>query len=203
MKHLILLIGTVFALPGYAHGQTRMRIDTSGPIGAWARMEISLGDTVFVMSLRPVRVASKRQFKDQAEMRQYYLYARAAKKVYPYAVQALEVYDEWQEETGSLKKRKQRKYAKEELKTLNDQFEAKLKKLTKTEGKVLIKMIERETGKPFHQILKETRGGATATYWTNLSRMWGYDLKEGYQLGANPLLDDVFVDYDFGRPIRE
>ncbi len=189
----------------FAHvlfAQQRVRIDSIDPQGAWARMEVSLGDTVFVMTLRPVRITEKRAFKDYKERQQYYLYSRAAKKVYPYAVEALEIYAEWQQETEGLKRRKQRKFAKEQQKELEEQFEAKLKKFTKTEGKVLIKMLERETGKPFHTLIKETRGSVTATYWYNLSSIWGYNLKDGYHIGADPLLDEVLIDYDFGNPLR-
>lgn len=182
--------------------QTRVRVDSISPTGAWARMEVEFGDTVFVMMLRPVRVSEKRNFSNQDEMRQYYIYSRAAKKVYPYAVQALDIYNEWQEDTADLHKRKRRKVAKEEQKAIQEQFEERLRKFTKTEGKVLVKMLERETGKSFFDLIREMRGGPAAVYWTNLSRVWGYDLKEGYILGADTLLDEVLVDYDFGKPLR-
>lgn len=199
---LILSIGIAFVFAHTLPAQQRVRIDSIDPQGAWARMEVTLGDTVFVMTLRPVRITEKRTFKDYKERHQYYLYSRASKKVYPYAVEALEIYEEWAKETEGLKRRKQRKYAKQQQKELEEQFEAKLKKFTKTEGKVLIKMLERETGKSFHTLIKETRGGVTATYWYNLSSIWGYDLKDGYKVGADPLLDEVLIDYDFGNPLR-
>jgi hypothetical protein len=81
---------------------------------------------------------------------------------------------------------------------LKEDFKDQMKNLTKTEGKVLIKMIESRIDKPFYTIIKETRGGATATYWHTLGKIWGYDLKEGYRAGAEPLLDDALLDYDFG-----
>lgn len=183
--------------------QNRIRIDSIDPQGAWARMEIELGDTVFVMTMRSIRVTDRRKFKSYDERKQYYLYARAAKKVYPYAIQALDIYREWEDETADMRRSKQRKEARRQQKALEEEFEAKLKNFTKTEGKVLIKMLERETGKPFHTLIKETRGGASATYWYNLSRVWGYDLKEGYLKGADELLDEVLIDYDFGNPLRE
>jgi hypothetical protein len=75
-----------------------------------------------------------------------------------------------------------------------------MKNLTKTQGMVLIKMIEKQLGKPFYEIISETRGGFTATYWNALGKFYGYDLKAGYKTGADPLLDEVFLDYDFGDP---
>lgn len=86
-------------------------------------------------------------------------------------------------------------------KDLKSDFEDKLKNLTKTQGYVLVEMIERQTGKSFHEIIKETRGGATALYWNQLSKLYGYDLKDAYAVGKDPLLDEVLIEYDFGEAI--
>ena len=75
-----------------------------------------------------------------------------------------------------------------------------MKNLSKTEGKVLIKMIESQLDKPFYDIIKSTRGTVTAAYWNTLGKLNGYDLKQGYEVGEDPLLDDVLLDYDFGNP---
>jgi hypothetical protein len=172
------------------------------PQGAWARMEIELGDTTFVMSLRPVRVLSKRIFKDMEEQKLYYRYWRAAKKVYPYALQGIALYEELQEETEGMRKNKRKRHLRREGRELKEDFKNQMKNLTKTEGRVLIKMMEKELHKPFYDVLTETRGSMTASYWHNLGKMWGYNLKEGYTPGADPLLDEIFLDYDFGDPLR-
>lgn len=171
------------------------------PRGAWARMEVENGDTVFVMSLQVHRVTDRRKFKDFSEQRQYYLYYRAAKRVYPYAVQAIDMYNEILEETEDMNKRKRRRFIRHEHKELKEDFKERMTNLSKTEGKVLIKMIERELDKPFYDVIRETRGGMTATYWNQLGKIWGYDLKEGYSLGKDGLLDEVLIDYDFGKAI--
>jgi hypothetical protein len=168
--------------------------------GAWARLEIVAGDSTFAMSLRPVKVSAKRTFKDLQEQRQYYLYKRAAKKVYPYALQALELYSEISGETAEMNKRQRRRFIRNEHKELKEDFQDQLKNLSKTEGKVLIKMLEKELNQPFYEVLKETRGTTTAVYWHNLGKIWGYNLKDGYRTGADTLLDEVLLDYDFGRP---
>jgi hypothetical protein len=166
--------------------------------GAWARREIDHGDTIFVMSLPIHRVSAKRTFKDFTEQRQYYLYFRAAKRVYPYAVQAIDLYNQILEETEGMSNRKRKRHIRHENKELKEEFTDRMKNLSKTEGKVLIKMIERQLNKPFYTVIKETRGGFTATYWNSLGKMWGYDLKDGYSIGKDSLLDEVLLDYDFG-----
>lgn len=181
--------------------QPAARTDTlATPAGAWARLEVENGDSTFVMALRLFKVAARRQFKDFAEQRQYYLYMRAARKVYPFALQAIDLYEEIQAETQDMNKRQRRRYIRNENKELKDDFKEQMKNLSRTEGKVLIKMIEKEVEKPFYDVIRETRGGMTAGYWHNLGKIWGYDLKEGYQQGSDKLLDEIFLDYDFGQP---
>ncbi|MBL7775331.1 MAG: DUF4294 domain-containing protein [Saprospiraceae bacterium] len=190
-----------FALRANAQFQAdTLPTDSASPTGAWALLEVENGDSTFIMSLRVVKIAARRQFANFDEQRQYYLYLRAARKVYPYALQAISLYEEIEAETQDMNKRQRRRYLRKEQKELKEDFKEQMKKLSRTEGKVLIKMIEKETGKAFYDLLKETRGGMTASYWHNLGKIWGYDLKEGYKPGADPMLDDIFLDYDFGRP---
>lgn len=167
--------------------------------GGWARLEVTGEDSIYVMSLNPVRVLGRRFFKDFSEQRQYYLYFRAARKVYPYAIQAVNLYKEIETETQEMRKGQRKRYIKKQNNELKDEFKEQLKNFSRTEGKVLIKMIEREVGKPFYQVISETKGGMTAMYWHNLGKIWGYDLKDGYRTGADPLLDEILTDYDFGR----
>ncbi len=203
MKKILFSLA-IAALPVLFFAQnTTAPKDTTQPRGAWALMEVVDGDTIFNMSLVQVRVTERRAFKDLQEQRQFWLYKRAAQKVYPYAVQAVDLYNEIQEETQDMNKRKRKKYAKKQGKELKEDFKDQLKQLSKTQGKVLIKMIERQTGKPFYEIISESRGSMTAMYWHNLGKIWGYDLKEGYLEGNDPLLDEILIDYDFGVKIYE
>jgi hypothetical protein len=196
VKQLLLVILPFVAHAALAQASARFHVDTL-PSGAWARMEIDNGDTVFVMSLRPVRIADRRDFKSRDEQATYFRYKRAAYKVYPYAVEAVNLYNEILQETADMKKGKRKRYIKKEHKELKEDFQEQMKKLTKTEGRVLIKMIELNLDKPFYDVITETRGGFTASYWHNLGKMWGYDLKQGYHPGDDQLLDEVFLDYDF------
>lgn len=170
------------------------------PQGAWALLEVVNGDSTFLLTLPVVRITARRTFKNEAERRQHYLYTRAARKVYPYALQAVRLYEEIQAETQDMNKRQRRRYYRREKRDLEKDYEEQLKSLTRTEGKVLIKMIERELNKPFFDLVKETRGSLAATYWHNLGKLWGYDLKTPYVPGADTLLDEVLLDYDFGKP---
>jgi hypothetical protein len=193
----------VFCLLLTAHlsGQVS-QVDTLPRSGAWATLEIVNGDSTFLMSLHPARLVAKRTFADLEEQKQFRRYIWAAKRVYPYAVQAVAFYEEIEEETAGMNRHKRKRFIKHEHHELKEDLTERMKNLSKTEGKVLVKMIERELDMPFYDVIRSTRGVTTAAYWNTLGKLWDYDLKHGYHPGEDPLLDEVFIDYDFGNPVR-
>lgn len=156
-----------------------------------------VGDTMFVAdNLMEVSLTSPRQFKNRADYLRYRKYLRYAAIVYPYAKEAIKIFNEVEHATATMKKSKRKKYVKKLSKDLKKEFEAPLRKLTKTQGLIMTKMIERETGRSMHALLKETRGGFSAGYWSTMSKFWGYKLKDKYQEGDDEILDAVLKDFD-------
>ncbi|HHM20578.1 MAG TPA: DUF4294 domain-containing protein [Bacteroidetes bacterium] len=155
------------------------------------------GDTILVADdLMTVSLTSPRHFKSREEYLRYRKYLRYAAIVYPYAKEAIIVFRQLEEQTAEMKKGKRKRYAKKLQKQLDDKFEKPLKNLTRTQGKILVKMVERELDESLHSLIKTYRGGMTATYWNTLSKFWGYDLKEGYIEGKDPILDAVLQDFN-------
>jgi len=143
------------------------------------------GDTIPMVVLPPVSLTA-RQFCSAEEERQYKLTRRRVVKVYPYAKKAAELMIEIEEETAFLgKKRYRKRYVKQLEDELKEQFEDKLRNLTVSEGKILMEIIERNTGKVMNDILKEYKNPVTATFWRTVSKRYGYDLKSGYNI-ENP-----------------
>lgn len=153
-------------------------------------------DTLLLADLGNVNVTSPRKFASKEDRDRYYRLRRSAQKVYPYALEAIKLYREVQVETDGKKKNKKRREVKKIQNEYRGVFQDQLKKLTKTDGKVLIKMIERELDVPFYSLVKDLRGGFQAFYWQQFGKMYGYNLKDGYLLGEDPLLDAVLEDYD-------
>ncbi|MEL6864944.1 MAG: DUF4294 domain-containing protein [Bacteroidota bacterium] len=153
-------------------------------------------DTILIADLDDVSVSSPRKFKDREEYRRYLKYRRYAAKVYPYAAKAIRIFRETEMATQEMNKRKRKRHIKRLQKEMKSEFKEPLKKLTKTQGKILIKMIEKELDTPFYTLLKNLRGGMTAAYWNQLGKLYGYQLKSGYIPGEDPLLDAVLNDMD-------
>lgn len=202
MKSLVFILivwGCAISAQAQNPGQSAAKRDTTSQ-GGWARRIIENGDTLYEASLRLVKITGPRNYAP-GERDKLKRYRRYALKVYPYAMQAIQLYDEMEEETEDMNRRQKRRYTRKMKHEFKSEFEDELKKLYKTEGLILIKMIERQTGESCYDIIRDTRGQVTATYWNQMGKIWGYDLKEGYRLGADPILDEVLLDFDFGDAI--
>ncbi len=153
-------------------------------------------DTFIIADLEPISISSPRSFKDHKEYRRYLLYRRYAVIVYPYAKDAIRIFRETQYVTQTMSKRKRKKHIKRLQKELKKEFKDPMKNLTRTQGKILIKMIEKELDTPFYTLLKDLRGGFTATYYNEFGKFYGYQLKDGYTPGKDPILDAVLYDFN-------
>lgn len=153
-------------------------------------------DTLLIADLEDVQVTSPRKFQNSEDYRRYMKYRRYAAIVYPYAVEAVRVYRDIEENTEGVKKGKRRKYIRKKKKELKDEFKEPLAKLTKTQGFLLIKMVEKELEVVMYDLIQDTRGGLNAFTWNLLGNLNGFSLKEGYIRGQDPILDMVLDDYD-------
>ncbi|MCB0602170.1 MAG: DUF4294 domain-containing protein [Saprospiraceae bacterium] len=189
LSFLVLIFGWAI----HANGQIAAQ-STMGPF--YTPMPSSEPDTLYIINLESVSISAPRSFADNEEFRRYQLYRRYALKVYPYAVKAIQVYQDIKGETDGLKRRKQRRYVNDVHKQMKDEFTETLKNLSRTQGHILISMIENELDVPIYEVIKELKGGATATYWSTLGKLYGYALKDKYEPGKDPILDLVLQDFD-------
>ena len=154
------------------------------------------GDTLIVAQLNDVSVSQPLAFDNEDDAKQYRRYKIYARRAYPYAVDAVRLYRETEYMTQNMKKRERKRYNKRLQKELEEKFEAPLKKMSKTQGKVLMAMIERELDLPTYDLIKELRGGLTARYWATLGGLYGHKLKDQYEEGDDRILDIVLRDFD-------
>jgi hypothetical protein len=153
-------------------------------------------DTLILADLESVTIRPTRSMTDD-ERRTYELYKRSARIAYPYAKDAIKILTKLEERTKKMSSRDRKKYMDMTYKQLEFNFKKQIKLLTKSQGMIMIKMIERETNKSFYSIIKENRNGFSAFYWHQLGKFYDYDLKESYVIGNNPVLDLVLKDYYF------
>jgi len=84
-------------------------------------------------------------------------------------------------------------------KELEAQFGNEIKDLTFSQGKILIKLVYRETGNSTFDIVKDLRGGFTAFIWQTMARIFGYNLKNGYDpAGEDQAIEQVILMIEAG-----
>lgn len=154
------------------------------------------GDTLIVAQLGEMSVSSPEVFESEEEYKQYRRYRIYAQRAYPYAVDAIRIFRETEYMTQNMTKKERKRYNKKLQKELEEKFEKPLKKMSKTQGKVLIAMIENELEVPVYDLIKELRGGLTARYWATLAGFYGHKLKHKYTIGEDRILDAVLDDFD-------
>lgn len=138
------------------------------------------GDTIPIVQLSEIPITSDK-IRSKEEEREYRKLKYNTIKVYPYAKRALWLLDQLEETTANMNKRRDAKRYKKALeKELKATFTDELKKLTTSQGKILVKLIERGTEQTFYQILREQKNIFTAFFYHNAGKSYGYDLKEGY-----------------------
>ena len=159
-------------------------------------IHIEGSDTTVLVVNPEVIVKARPVFADDEEYRHYMRYRRYATRVLPYAIEGIRMYNDYLSHTEGLNRRKAKRYAKSVQKDARDEFIEPLKNLSRTEGRILVKMIERHLDTPMYDILRDVRGNWTAVKWQTLGKMYGYDLKEGYRAGQDRILDMVLQDFE-------
>lgn len=158
------------------------------------RYKVVNGDTLYFVDL-PVCVVDKinvnHVLKTKKDFKRYNSLTFHVKKVYPYARLAAKKLKEYEHELLAAKDdNERRKIMKKVEKAIKDKYGDELKKLTVTQGKILLKLIDRETGHTSYELVKEMRGSFAAGMWQGLAVLFGHNLKDDY----DPLNDDWMIE---------
>lgn len=158
------------------------------------------GDTLYVTSLEEVYIFPEPTFDSWWAERRYRRLVHNLKTVYPYAVMAGDMLKELNEELKQIEsERKRKELIKEKEDELLSRYEDELKKLTITQGRLLIKLIDRQTGNTSYDLVKELRGSFSAFFWQALARLFGSNLKSEYDPdGEDRLIEQIVVRIEKG-----
>ena len=139
------------------------------------------GDTIPMMVLDEVLFMDKPSFDSDESRRRYYILRRKVLKVYPYAVMAGNKLDSLNLILAGMRsKRDKKRFIKDFQEYLEEKFEDRLRKLTRTEGQILSKLIYRETGITTYELIDEYRSGWNAFWWNKAANYYDISLKTPY-----------------------
>lgn len=154
------------------------------------------GETLPLVNLPKCDVVAERTFKNEKDKAAYLKLKRDVRKTYPYAVLASIKLKEYDAILANIPEKKQAPYLKKAEKGLKEQFEKDLKNLTMTQGRILIRLINRETGMTTYKVIKDYRGGFSAFMWQSLGLLWGNNLKWKYDpsKGEDKLIEEIIQE---------
>ncbi len=161
------------------------------------KMIIIEGDSIFQRSiaLDEVYIFGRLEFDSYEDKLRYYILRRKTIKVYPYAKLASERLEQLNDSLSEIKrKRKRKKYTKRVQKFIEEEFSEELKKLTRTEGQILVKLIYRQTGTTAFNLVKELRSGWRAFWYNTTAKMFDISIKEEYHpesVHEDYLIEDI------------
>jgi hypothetical protein len=152
------------------------------------------GDTLLI-ELNEVLLLKKLEFKTRYDRRYYYWFRKKTLKAYPYAKLAADRLNVLSSRLDSIKsKRKKRQYTKRVQKFMEKELTDQLKKLTRTEGRILIKLVHRQTGDTSFNLIKKLRSGWKAFWYNTTANLFKLSLKAEYdpiQNREDYLIEDI------------
>ncbi len=155
------------------------------------------GDTLLLEILDEITLTDLPNFSSYEEKKQYYILKKKVMKVYPYVLIASEKLNSLYEEIDDLsKRRKKRKIIKEREKFLRDNFSKELKRLTRSEGRILVKLIYREQGRTVHSYIRELKSIISAGFWQITAKIYDNNLKAEYHPKKNKedaLIENILI----------
>ena len=151
----------------------------------------------YTYNLEPVVFVEQKRYYGRENRREFLITRFCVQRVYPLAIEALEL----MRETDSLlaandKKRVQKRLLRRNYRKLKSQYKEVFKNMYVEEGRIMIKILERETGMPFYRIIKKYRNSIDAEFWNKMARFQGYSLKEGYDPEKEAMLENILKAYE-------
>lgn len=158
------------------------------------------GDTIANVLIKEIVVFPQRVFTSKRDYRNYRRMIHNVKKVYPYAQIARYKISEMDVTYASIEDEKERQaYIKKVEKELRAEFEDQLVNLTISQGRLLIKLIDREVGRSSYAVIRDLKGNVSAVFWQAIARIFGSSLKTEFDAyGEDKILNEIITLYEYG-----
>jgi hypothetical protein len=144
------------------------------------------GDTMVCFNLRPITIFPKLKFKNKKEEQFYWRTVRNVRILLPYAKLIRETLVETYEYIETFPTQKEREaYLKRMEKDVFKQYKPILKKFSRSQARLLIKLVQRETDQSSYEIVKAFLGGFRASFWQGFGKLFGVSLKSDFNPSKN------------------
>ena len=158
------------------------------------------GDTLPHFNLSTINIYPEKKFRNKNDEQQYWRLVMRVKKVLPYAKEAAYLLQKYEMEVPpDARNRDRRAYVRKAEDELMRKYESTFRKMSINDGRVLIKLIDRETNQVSYDIIEEVKGGFSAVFWQGVARIFGNNLKTHYDpLGEDRQIEQIVRYIELG-----
>lgn len=188
--------GQALQVPHYGEGEGKV-------IHHYPTTRLDDGEIVPWFPIDDVVVTARRTFKTEEDRLRYLRLERNVLRVLPYAIYAQKRYEQLDRELALVSsKREEQRLIKACEQEIKNKFNAEIKNLSVSQGKILIKLVQRQTGNTSYELVKEMKGGLSAFFYQSVAKVFGHNLKSVYDPEEDYEIENIIRSYERIRPIK-
>ena len=197
---VILIMVNLFAI-SYGQERDTVRADSVPSVYHVLKTATFDGQTYPLVELKEIYVVGRMPKGVRFDYRRHSRLVYNVRRVYPYAMMVRDEFGRVNRLLETMPDEKaQRNFMQQYEKELLDRYEGDMRKLTFTQGKILIKLIDRETQITSYELIRQYRGKFSAGFWQGIARIFGANLKSTYDAnGDDYLIEQVIKEIEAGR----
>lgn len=187
----------LLTMPHYGAG-------TPEVVGYYLTTKLSSGEEAPWFPIEAVVITANRAWKSKEERETYLRLKRNVLRVLPYAIYAQKRYEQLDRDLAVVDSKKEERRL---IAACEDEIKEKIhnevKNLSVSQGKILIKLIERQTGNSSYELVKSMKGSVTAIVYQGVARVFGHNLKATYNAQEDFVIENIIREYEQVRPINK
>jgi hypothetical protein len=204
----VFMVFVMFVLPLSIQAQTLIK-PQYGPgepevVEHYATTTLDNGEVVPWFPIEEVVVYARRTFKTEDDRQKYLRLRRNVIRVLPYAIYAQKRYEQLDRDLAlTNSRREEKRLIKECEQEIKDKITSEVKNLSVSQGKILIKLIERQTGNTSYELVKDMKGGISAFVYQGVAKIFGHNLKSTYDPTEDYEIENIIREYERSRPMAK
>src|SRR5690606_14953942 len=183
-------------VPHYGDGE-------GGTILNYPTTRLETGEVVPWFPIKDVVITARRTFKTEEDRLKYLRLERNVLRVLPYAIYAQKRYEQLDRDIAVVSsKREERRLIKACEDEIKEKFRTEIKNLSISQGAILIKLVQRQTGNSSYELVREMKGGLSAFFYQSVAKVFGHNLKSEYDPVEDYEIENIIRGYERIRPIK-
>lgn len=168
----------------------------------YATTTLDNGEVVPWFPIEEVVVYARRTFSSPTERQKYLRLKRNVIRVLPYAIYAQKRYEQLDRDLAiANSRREEKRLIKDCEREIKEKITSEVKNLSVSQGKILIKLIERQTGNTGYDLVRDMKGNVSAFLFQGFAKIFGHDLKSTYDPQEDYEIENIIREYERSRPV--